>query len=496
MTMQDRHFERFGWAVRLSPLAVAVILTGLWVAGGKPAVPDLRLSAPVVARPGTTVGLRAWQVDRDRDGYAVILAPEVVVELRNAAGDTVGRTELSESRVQGREGDLAVPDGPDQALFLVALGEIDGRVVSVERTLYVSGSIESRWSKGRTVNAFQVYELGPLRVVDPRRAPRVLDPRIEEGACVPGLRCWLSVWVGGQAVRVRARPLSGVRVESGVVRASKGFARLALVVEGQEGRVVVEAIGEDESVWAAREVRLPVIPGGIVARAVEDHGRVRVDWDRLGGLDDVLVDVFQGRRWVHALSLSRSDPRLSTVLGPGVWRLQVRADLFSDNTAGVSYVVVAEPDGPGRARQAADEVLAEAAREGLDPLAMTIVEGTSIDAPVAELEHALFAVPSFDVVSIGPAVSARTGLDEELEREQEVRRRWAAAAILLIGLIVSMVLLRIELAAQAHARRILEDLGDGLPVSRPDRSPGRGLWAFVLLVFVVMAVLALSKGWF
>jgi len=59
-----------------------------------------------------------------------------------------------------------------------------------------------------------------------------------------------------------------------------------------------------------------------------------------------------------------------------------------------------------------------------------------------------------------------------------------------------MVLLRIELAAQARAHRILEDLGDGSPVSRPDRSSGRGLWAFVLLVFVVMAVLALSKGWF
>jgi hypothetical protein len=157
---------------------------------------------------------------------------------------------------------------------------------------------------------------------------------------------------------------------------------------------------------------------------------------------------------------------------------------------------MADPNGPGRARQAADAVLADADREGLDPLAVAIIEGDFLDAGVDDLLRALFAVPSFDVVAIGPGMSARVGVDETLEREQELRRWQAAAAILLIGLMVSMILLRVELVAQARARQLLGDLGDEAPPPARGASSGRGLWAFVLLVFVLMAVLALSKRWF
>ena len=161
----------------MSPLLVAIILAALWMAGAPPMVPDLRLSAPVVARPGTTIGLRAWQVDEDEDGYIVIDAPAVAVELRNAGGMVLARTELEKSLVQGREGHLQVPAGLDEVVTLVALSEIDGREVSVERTLYVRESIESRLPKGRAVNAFQAYELGPIRAAArdarPRRSTRV-----------------------------------------------------------------------------------------------------------------------------------------------------------------------------------------------------------------------------------------------------------------------------------------------------------------------------------
>ena len=102
-----------------------------------------------------------------------------------------------------------------------------------------------------------------------------------------------------------------------------------------------------------------VISGGIVARASAPQGQLAIEWEQLGGPRPVLVDVFEGRRWVRAFSSSAEDSDFP-VLGPGVWRLQVRSDLFSDNTAGVSYVVVEDPDGPGRLRQAADAVLAEA----------------------------------------------------------------------------------------------------------------------------------------
>ena len=495
MTMQDRQFNRFAWAIRLSPVLVAIILAALWIASAPSMVPDLRLSAPVVARPGATIGLRAWQVDQDDDGYTIIVAPPVQVELRNAAGTVLAKTKLGTSFVQGMEGHLRIPDGLDDVLSLVALAEIDGAPVSVERDLYVRESIESRLPAGRAVNAFQVYELGLIRATGSRRTATVLDPRVEEGACVPELRCWLSVWVGRQEVVVRVRSMAGVRVESSTVRPLNGFARVSLVVAGSEGRVEVEALGRDGAVVAKRQVRLPVVPGGIVARASATEGRIEVEWEQLGGREAVLVDVFQGRRWVRALSLSPGDPHFPA-LGPGVWRLQVRADLLSNNTAGVSYVVEADPKGPGRARQAADAVLVDADREGLDPLAVAIIDGAFQQGDIDDLLRALFAIPSFDVVEIGPGVSARFGADETLEGDQELRRWQAAAAILLIGLMVSMVLLRVELMAQARARQLLDDFGDEAPPPRGGAYSGRGLWAFVLLVFVLMAALALSKRWF
>lgn len=495
MATQDQQFNRFAWVIRMSPFVVAIILATLWMAGAPSAVPDLRLSAPVVARPGTTIGLRAWQVDEDDEGYTVIAAPAVMVELRDAAGMTLSKTELGDSLVQGREGHLPIPEGLDEVFSLVALAEIDGRMVSVERALYVRESIESRLPKGRAVNAFQAYELGPTRAPDSRPATQVLDPRVEEGACVPDLRCWLSVWIGDARVAVRVRPLGGVRVESNAAQPSDGFVRYPLVVVGNEGRVAVEALDEDGAVVAARQVRLPVVPGGIVARASASDGRFQLEWERLGEPGPVLVDVFQGRRWVDALSLSLEDPYLPA-LGPGVWRLQARADLFSDNTAGVSYVVVADSDAPDRARQAAEAVVAEADREGLDPLAVAVIEGPLPEGGVDDLLRALFAIPSFDVVSTGTGMSARVGVDQALGREQELRRWLAAGLILLIGLMVSMVLLRIEVVAQTRARQLLEELGDETPPRRPGTSVGRGLWAFVLLVFVLMAVLALSKRWF
>lgn len=495
ITKSDRQFERFAWAVRLTPLIVAIMLGALWVAGTPRVVPDLRLGAPIVAQPGTSIGLRAWQVDEDAAGNTVISGPPVGVELRNAAGLTLARAELGMSLVQGREGHLQIPEGIDEVLRLVAIAQIDGRTVSVERSLYVRSSIESRLPAGRAVNAFQVYELGPIRNLDPIHATHVLDPRVEEGACVPDLRCWLSIWVGDEEVEVRVRSLTGARIDSSIVRPSNQFARFPLVVVGNEARVDVEAIGPGGAILAAREARLPIVPGGIVARASSDGGTIRLDWEQLGGPHPVLVDVFQQRRWMDAFSLSPEAPYLPN-LGPGVWRLQVRADLLSDDTAGVAYTVVAAPDGPGRVRQAVNALLDESDREGLDPIAMAVIDGGIPDANAEDLLRALFAIPSFDVVSLGPASSSRVRDDEAFVAEQE-RRRWqTAAAILLIGLIVSMVLLRVELVAQARARRLLEDLGDESPPIGPRASSGRGLWAFVLLVFVLMAVLALSKRWF
>lgn len=496
MVEAERQFQGFRRAITLSPVAAALILAALWLAGVPETQPDLRFSAPLAARPGTTVGLRAWLLVDDDRGRTAVVAPRVEVELRNDAGLVLASTTLVGSHAQGSEGSLAIPEALDGVLTLAASAEVDGKAVTVERTLYVQEEIESRAPKGRAVNAFQMYELGPLRTPGERDQETILDPRIEEGACVPELRCWLSVWVGRRSGRVRIVPRAGLRSESAAETVRHGFARFPLIVGAAEALVEVELFDEAGRRIAAREVRLPVVQGGFVARASVLGGRVRVEWEQLGEPTPISIDVFDGDRWVDALSLVPAEPVFSAP-GPGVWRLQARTDLFSDDTAAVSFVVVPSSQGDATPlRAAAEAILAEADREGLDPLALAILEGELPAEAEKDALRALFAIPSFDVVSTGTGTSARIGNDEAFESAQEKRRWLAASAILLIGLIVSTVLFRLELLSQARARRLLDDLDEGAEASVRRAQSGRGLWALVLLVFVLIAVLALSKRWF
>lgn len=479
----------------MSPVAVAAILAALWLTGVPRPRPDLRFSAPVVARPGAAIGLRAWQVVDDEGAVPDIRAPKVEVELRDRAGRTLGETTLKKSRVEGREGSLAVPAGIDDVLRLVARASIDGETVQVERDLYVQSGIESRAPVGRAVNPFQAYELGPIRRPRGGEASIIVDPRVEEGVCVPDLPCWLSVWVGGREGRVRIVPTAGLPPEPTVQVVRHGFARFPLTVVGSEALVEVELLAKDGALVAARRTRLPILPGGLVARAALEDGGARLQWHALGGPAPVLIDVFDGRRWVDAASLDPGDPVLA-LPGPGVWRIQARSNLFSNDTAAVCYVVVPTPHGPGPLRQAAEAVLAGADRAGLDPLALAVLDGDIPEAAAQDALGALFAIPSFDVVSTGAGASARIGDDEAFETAQD-RKRWlAAAAILLIGLGVTAVLFRVERLGRAEADGLFDTFDEPPPTGKHPKPSGRGLWAFVLFVFVMLAVLALSKHWF
>ena len=471
---------------------VSLVLALLWLSGRPPTIPDLRLGAPVVARPGTSIGIRAWQLDEDELGRVQVRAPDTRVSLRDVDGRTIAETVLAPSRVEGTEGALDIPTTLDGKYVLVASSVIDGRRVTVERALYVRDGIDSKLESGRTVNAFQVYSLGRLRRPDRKRGPSVLDPRIEEGACAPDLPCTLTVWVGSWQGAVRTRSLTGARLAQDVAVVDRGFARFELTVTGPEARVAVEAVDDAGTVLSSREARLPVVPGGMTARIEVTGSEAAVEWHSLLGDAPVLVDVFSDRRWVSARSLSRAD-RAIRDLGPGVWRLQVRPELFSGNTGAVAFAVVAGDD--PRPRAAAELALASSDSRGLDPLAMAILDGSFDGDPDAAV-RAVLAMPAFDVVTLGRGVSSRIGVDEAAAEAQDARRWRAAFLILIVGLFVSVVLFRVEVVAQQQADRLLESLATGDDVGVPRRAAGRGLWLLALFVFVVTAALALSKGWF
>lgn len=476
--------------MRIAPLAVAGILAALWLSEAPDPAIGFSLSGPSVVSPGTKVALRAWHLtDHGVD------APPTVIELKDGSGALISTTTMTTSLAGGLEGEVSLPDDIEGTVFFVARTDIDENEVSLTYSVSVEPEDALRaYQPGRETSPFQVYELGPLRVVDAEAAPEELDPRIEGGACIPELPCWLSVWVGEKMARVRVHSIAGVRFEETLIGPTQGFLRFPLVVAGNEARIEVQALGPDDQVVASREVRLPVVPGGISARASVDGRRVRIEWDELGGSGPVLVDAYRGNHWTYAFSVTPDEPWLPLPLDPGVWRLQVRADLFSRNTAGVTHVVIPGAEGSAVLEVAAQAVLADAQREGLDPIAMAVIDGKVPSDQTEDAIRALFGPSNFGVVSLAGVVS-RVEMDPG-QRRRELMRWIAAAIILAIGLLVSLALLRLELLAQARARELLEGFDDADPPPSPAPLLERWLWALVFLVFVFIAALALSKGWF
>ena len=423
----------------------------------------------------------------------MIRTPAVSIELHDEAGLVLQSSSLQTSRVHGAEGTLPIGASIEGELSLTARSIIDGEEVEVSRTLYVRPGIDSKLPEGRSVNAFQAYQLEPMEVHVPNEAPSTIDARIAEGACAPELECTLLVWVDGADGAVRVQNLRGAQLKQPVAPVVGGFAELSLTVRGQEALVDVFALDPNGLPLASRRVRLPIVPGAMVARVSARGGRASVHWQDLGGPTPVLLDLFEGRRWVAALSLD-AETETFELPGPGVWRVQLRKDLFSDKTAAVSYAVVARPGGRSALREAAEATVQRSQLEGLDPLAHAVLEGR-YEGDEELAIRALFAVPSFDVVSTGTGVSSAILADAEPDGIQDRLRFLAAAFILVLGLLVSAVLFRVEQTARADAARLLAGLDERAPPRR-SASGGRGLWAFVFFVFVLMALLALSKRWF
>lgn len=476
--------------MRIAPLVVAGVLAALWLSDTPDAAIGFSISGPSVVAPGVKVAFRAWHLTDHGVG-----APPTTVEVQDRKGNVVSSTTMTPSLAEGLEGEVLLPDDVEGTVFFVARTSIDENEASVRYGVSVERDDISRaYHPKRETSPFQVYELGPLRVIDRRAVPRELDPRIEGGACVPELPCWLSVWVGNRATQVRVEPIAGVKVDAPLMGPAAGFLRFPLVVVGNEARIEVQALGRDGRVLASRQVRLPVVPGGISASAYVKGRRVRIEWEELGGAGPVLIDVYRGDRWTYAFSVAPDEPWLPLPLEPGVWRLQVRADLFSTNTAGVVHVVIHDSNGPAALQVAARSVLDHAQRDGLDPLAMAIVEGEVPSAQTEDAMRALFGPRNFGVLSVGGTVSL---LSTDADQGRRNLMRWIAAAIIIaIGLLVSLALLRVELIGQARAQELLEGFDDTDPPPSPAPSLERWLWVFVFLVFALIAVLALSKGWF
>jgi hypothetical protein len=319
------------------------------------------------------------------------------------------------------------------------------------------------------------------------------------GACVPEQPCRLALWVGSPAAAVHVQSNSTLSVLPEAVRGSAethGVVMFDVTTHGPEAELWLIAERAGQRV-ARRAVRLPIAMGALSAapsQRVLSHSR-ELSLYSPAASGGCIVDAFQHGRWSETGSLPACDKpgRLPFELGPGLWRLQLRRDAFSEQTAGVTSVYVRTADEPAQQMAAAWAHEAQQLAPD-DRFANACVahpercsDANTLEYLAATAEIGLLALPR-------PVTSYAARL--ERAREQAVRMRWLALAALSLGA-VGLVLSVGRSGVSAGVRASLLFLDDPRAARRA-RLRSLLLTAAsalsLLLVFALLALYVLARG--
>ncbi len=452
---------------------------------------DLHLSAPDVAIPGQTIGVRAWFFEAERIETAAMRTPSTAVSLLDDDDRVVIEVQLHKGAAGGLEGQLRIPPDALGRYWVRARAVDDGRAVEVRRALLVT-------SASPPAARFQtraMQESGPLKKLIPKETPQHLELRVQGGACVAVSPCKLWVWVGRPRASLAVVPVDGVRADAPRSDATAGLVAIDVEVQATEARVDLLAYGPS-GLAATRRVKLPLRSGGLSVRldrrALHEGDALTVTWSSVVDRP-IVVDLFHDGIWARALSFEAGTTQTQLHdLAPGLWRVQVRSGIFSTTDAAPLDFVVVPTGVPlhSALRTAAAYVLSHARVDGLDPFALEL-QGDELPAnEVDDLLRYLFARRERATFTLPSSESSRLADDPRLEARRVRWRLIAGLSVLVIGLLTSGFLFFIGMK----------------PSTVPSLSPseptlGRGdpvrvalLALAVLLLFSLIAAITLWRG--
>ncbi|AKF08165.1 hypothetical protein [Sandaracinus amylolyticus] len=458
----------------LVPIALGVVGYAVLISERWEVDHELQLVAPDRVRPGDPIPLRAFVFDGidDPDGGELVAA-QVDVELRD--GERVlARTTLDTSRARSSEGALAPPDdATDARLDLVASARDDdgALLATVTRALTIEPDAPPAPLRGRVGLPLQQIDVGPV-IAEATGVPLPpLEVRVAGGACVPEERCALWIDAGdADTITIEETPAASVGERS---TRDGALVRLVVVPHGPEASVelVASRLGQP---LARRTVRLPIALATpwIDAPRVVSSMPIPLEAHPPVGREVLTADLFYEGRWIATATLDPARPELPFDVGPGLYRVEVRADPFGGERAAARYVLVA-PAGSDLALHDTRELLR---REDVE---LTDREGTEPRLLLAGAEEEVRTLPS-----------AISGLEDDRRMVAERRRRLHFVAGLALGLgiaVLAMSLLRRGLFAAAEARDVMHEAGD--PEARSVRARARTTLAVIAIVGAVAVAL-------
>ncbi|MBX3269348.1 MAG: hypothetical protein KF729_03755 [Sandaracinaceae bacterium] len=443
------------WAIRLGvPLAVlAAVLAAFY---GELLGIDDEISIVIgQARRGRPLPVRALVlagIARDEGPELVSLPVELT--LRATDGRVLVAAPLAPSPAGGADGVVGIPPDAPDALVLVAVARREGRAVArVTHAISLARAPAAPALVGRLAHSTAHFLEGPLELTVAGPEPSALAARVAGGACVPEARCEVLVHVGAPAALVRFAPSPAITVHETPRAPTDGLTGVVVEVHGPEAHVVLEAV-RDGAVVARRALQLPVAlatPG----LAIEDRARLARDRapvlsvHALGDRPGLVVDAYDAEGyWIATGSVPRADAPFPApfALGPGVHRLQVRADPFSAARA-ASRVV------------ASDDVPLERALAALHALGGDPPDAVPPGPPALRFAWAAAAVEVGHYELPEPV----RGYEQDRAAHEARQRTLRLAALVAMGLgiaVLVVALMRRGIDAALEAQRVMDATGD------------------------------------
>jgi hypothetical protein len=488
-------------APSLAALALVLVLAGEQADVDN----DLHLIAPAIALPRETLPLRALLYTRLRAIEGPVLRRQPLdVLLESPTGQLLARTRLlpAHGHIADLEGALVIPDQLG-SLRVRAQTQIDGRVVGVQAPLRVMPAAPGSVPEGRRLRALQQFSEGAIVAEPGEVPPSRLQVRVRGGACVPEQPCHVLVHVGTPAAELRIEANSTLTPSATAAKpseATSGVVALDFVTHGPEAELWLIAARQGRRV-ARRAVRLPVAMGSVSVQAdalswwVHEQPRIRV----LAAEGSCIVDAFRSGHWLRTGSLAacaRENSLPFAALPAGIYRLQVRNDPFSAQTAGVTTLYIRAP---GETAAHVASALAREARalDGGDPFVQECLADPDTATAPATLAY-LAALLESGVIEPPPAATGYADSSTHLRERQARLRNLSLLALALGGLSLALTIGRRGLSAGVRARALL--LRESLDPEFCRRTRWRSLALVVasalslVLVFVVIGLYVLARG--
>jgi hypothetical protein len=382
--------------------------------------------------------LRALRYGRllEIDGPS-LLQESVAVKIVTSKGERASTLKPAPKGLLDLEANIALPAlHAGDWIQLHARANDDQPPLEVYAHIQVRAQLDSQIPEGRAVRALQQFAPGPIQPEPTAIAPDALAVRVRGGACVPEQPCKLAVSVGSPKAALHVQSNSTLTASAAASRASAetdGVVILDVTTHGPEAELWLVAERAGQRV-ARRAVRLPIAMAALSAqvstRVMESSRELMLHSPAAPG--GCIVDAFQNGRWRETGSLATCDKpsHLPFELAPGLWRLQLRRDAFSEQTAGVATVYVRGAQEPleqiavAFARVA--QQLAPDDRFVRECLARPQLcsDANAIEYLAAAADIGLLALPR-------PVTSYAARLEHA--REQAARMRWLALGALCLG---------------------------------------------------------------